>query len=200
MAQGELSARFQFTEWELVLSQSDLPPHRQESMAITLRWYLSWAKRARVAVNFDSARDFIAQVELDKRPSPHRLEQWKEALRWFFREGKRRSRMPAGQERAPCSGSHAPAREEAPPPASGAGTSKAAADWRQQAVRVIRVRKYSYRTEQSYLEWLTRFARFVPGNDLAQYGAVEVRSFLDDLAVRGKVSASTQRQALHPVR
>jgi integron integrase len=63
--------------------------------------------------------------------------------------------------------------------------------------RVIRIRKYAYRTEQSYVEWLTRFARFVRGNDLAQYGAGEVRSFLDDLAVRGKVSASTQRQALN---
>jgi len=169
MAQGELSARFQFSEWELALSQSDLPPHRQESMAITLRWYLSWTKRARVAVNFDSARDFITQVELDKRPSPHRLEQWKEALRWFFREGKRRSPMTAGQERARIFGTRTPARGEVPPPASGAGTSKATADWRQQAIRVIRVRKYSYRTEQSYVEWLARFARFVPGNDLAQW-------------------------------
>jgi hypothetical protein len=197
MAQGEVNARFQFPEWEQPLSQSGLPTHRQESMAITLRWYLSWAKRARVPVKFDSARDFIAQVEVDKRPSPHRLEQWKEALRWFFREGKRRSQTAAEKEPGPDSATRPPPRAKAPLPASAAGTAKGSSDWREQALRVIRVRKYAYRTEQSYVEWLARFARFVQGHDLTQYGAVEVRAFLDDLAVRGKVSASTQRQALN---
>jgi len=62
---------------------------------------------------------------------------------------------------------------------------------------VIRVRKYAYRTEQTYLEWLARFEKFVHGRDLAQCGVEEVRAFLDDLAVQGKVTASTQRQALN---
>jgi hypothetical protein len=68
-------------------------------------------------------------------------------------------------------------------------------DWRTEAIRVLRVRKYAYRTEQSYLEWLTRFERSVQGRNLHECGAPEVRRFLADLAVLGKVSASTQRQA-----
>jgi integron integrase len=197
MTQGKLRERFQFSEWDQALSQSSLPAYRQESMAITIRWYLSWAKRARVAVNFDSARDFIAQVELEKGPSAHRLEQWKEALRWFFREGKRCGAMTAGEGLGSDSGEVRPSRREAPAPPTVTDSSKSSPDWRQHAIRVIRVRKYSYRTEQSYVEWLARFARFVQGADLARFGATEVRAFLDDLAVRGKVSASTQRQALN---
>jgi len=59
---ARLNGRVHFSAWEAVLSQSDVPAHRQESMAITIRWYLSWAKRARVPVDFDSARDFIEPV------------------------------------------------------------------------------------------------------------------------------------------
>lgn len=87
---GKLTTRLHFGDWEEVLSRSSVPPQRQESIAITIRWYLRWAKRARVPVDFDSARDFVNRVEIEKRPVPYRLEQWKEALQWFFREGRRR--------------------------------------------------------------------------------------------------------------
>ena len=59
---AKLRSRLRFHDWEQVLTRSDLPSHRKESWAITLRWYLSWAKRARVPVDFDSARDFIAHT------------------------------------------------------------------------------------------------------------------------------------------
>lgn len=35
-------------------------------------------------------RDFITQVELEKRPVPYHIEKRKEALRWLFWEGGRR--------------------------------------------------------------------------------------------------------------
>ena len=38
---------------------------------------------------------------------------------------------------------------------------------------------------------------FVKGRALDTCGTREVKAFLDDLAVRGKVTASTQRQALN---
>ncbi len=61
--------------------------------------------------------------------------------------------------------------------------------------RRIRLRHLSYRTETSYLGWLARFRAFVgrPPRDLASQ---DVESFLTDLAVKGRVSASTQNQAL----
>jgi len=65
---AKLGGRLHFHDWEAVLHRSELPVYRKESWAITIRWYLSWARRARVPVDFDSARDFMAQVEIDKRP------------------------------------------------------------------------------------------------------------------------------------
>lgn len=134
-----------FVDWDRFLAASGLPAHRQESMGITIRWYLSWAKRARVAVDFDSARDFMAQVELEKRPTPHRLEQWKEALRWFFREGKRRREGGQnGQHSTPIDREQAS--NDAGSDAGGGPYVARSGSWREQMIRLIRVRKYAYRT------------------------------------------------------
>lgn len=60
----------------------------------------------------------------------------------------------------------------------------------------IRRRRYSYRTEQTYLQWIRRFIAFNGGRDPRTLGVANVRSFLEDLAVRSKVASSTQNQAL----
>jgi integron integrase len=59
----------------------------------------------------------------------------------------------------------------------------------------IRFRHFSIRTEQAYLDWIKRFIRFHGKRHPASMGATEVELFLTDLAVVGKVSASTQNQA-----
>jgi len=61
----------------------------------------------------------------------------------------------------------------------------------------IRRRKYSIRTEQAYESWVCRFILFCGNRDPAEVGADRIRGFLEDLAVRGNVSASTQSQALN---
>lgn len=60
----------------------------------------------------------------------------------------------------------------------------------------LRRRAYSMRTEQTYIQWIRRFAASSGNRDLRQLGAVEVRAFLEHLAVHGKVASSTQNQAL----
>jgi len=60
----------------------------------------------------------------------------------------------------------------------------------------IRVKHYSIRTEQVYCEWVKQFIRFHRYRHPVEMGASEVEAFLSDLAVRRKVSASTQNQAL----
>jgi len=61
---------------------------------------------------------------------------------------------------------------------------------------VIRFRHYSLRTEEAYLGWIRRFVRFHGNRHPETLGTEEVRSFLTDLAVNGKVAAPTQNQAL----
>src|SRR5437762_1033247 len=59
-----------------------------------------------------------------------------------------------------------------------------------------RTRHYSRRTEETYVGWTRRFVLFHRKRHPAAMGAEEVNAFLSHLAVDGKVSASTQAQAL----
>ena len=61
----------------------------------------------------------------------------------------------------------------------------------------IRRRRYSIRTEQTYETWACRFILFCDNRPPHEVGADRIVAFLEDLAVRGQVSASTQNQALN---
>ena len=61
----------------------------------------------------------------------------------------------------------------------------------------IRTRRYSPKTEKAYLHWIRRFIVFHGRRHPAELGEAEIASFLSDLANVGRVSASTQNQALH---
>jgi integron integrase len=70
-----------------------------------------------------------------------------------------------------------------------------------QVSEAIRLKHYSYRTEQAYLDWIRRYiffhrdkqGSFRHPNDM---GSAEIQAFLSHLAIERHVSASTQNQAL----
>jgi len=59
----------------------------------------------------------------------------------------------------------------------------------------LRVKHYSIRTEQVYVDWIKRFIWFHGKRHPKDMGAQEIEAFLTHLAVKRKVSASTQNQA-----
>jgi integron integrase len=59
----------------------------------------------------------------------------------------------------------------------------------------IRVRHYSIRTEEAYVDWARRFILFHNKRHPKDMGPEEVRDFLSHLATERNVSASTQNQA-----
>jgi integron integrase len=65
-----------------------------------------------------------------------------------------------------------------------------------QVRELMRVRHYSYRTEETYLYWIRQYILFNGKQHPALLGAPEVSAFLSHLANRRNVSASTQNQAL----
>ena len=88
----------------------------------------------------------------------------------------------------------------------------------EQCREVMRFRRLALRSEQAYLDWIKRFILFNREKNLTSprpspllagaergkgwrhprdMGEPEVRAFLTDLAVRGKVAAATQNQALN---
>ncbi len=66
-----------------------------------------------------------------------------------------------------------------------------------QVSEVIRFKHYSVRTEGTYREWIERYIFFHGKRHPREMGRAEVERFLSDLAVRRKVAASTQNQALN---
>jgi integron integrase len=60
----------------------------------------------------------------------------------------------------------------------------------------LRSRHYSRRTESSYFHWVKRFIYFHGVRHPREMAEPEINAFLTHLAVKGKVSASTQNQAL----
>ena len=63
----------------------------------------------------------------------------------------------------------------------------------------IRVRHYSYRTEQQYVAWIRRFIVFNGRRHPRELGGPEVEAFLSHLATERHVAAATQAQALAAV-
>ena len=61
----------------------------------------------------------------------------------------------------------------------------------------IRMPDLSPNTEKSYLGWINRFILFHHGKHPCHCAEVEVASFLEDLVIKGKVSAATQSLALN---
>ena len=63
----------------------------------------------------------------------------------------------------------------------------------------IRLKHYSIRTEQAYLQWVRRFILFHGKRHPREMGKVEIERFLTHLAVNRNVAASTQNQALNAI-
>ena len=59
--------------------------------------------------------------------------------------------------------------------------------------------RYSYRTEQTYLDWIKRYLLFHQKKHPREMGGEEIRAFLTHLAVDKNVAAATQNQALNAI-
>lgn len=67
----------------------------------------------------------------------------------------------------------------------------------QRLIAEIRVRQYSIRTEQSYGAWVSRFIRFNRFSSEEEIRVEKISPYLEYLAVKRNVAASTQNQALN---
>lgn len=63
----------------------------------------------------------------------------------------------------------------------------------------MRARHYRSRTEETYCQWVRRYILFHQKRHPADMGEQEINAFLTHLAVKDKVSASTQNQALSAI-
>lgn len=65
--------------------------------------------------------------------------------------------------------------------------------------KLLRLRHYAYRTEQTYVEWVGRYLKYVKAQKLEWMDPACVRAWLSYLALQRNVASSTQNQALSAV-
>ncbi|MFH1523559.1 MAG: integron integrase [Chloroflexota bacterium] len=68
-----------------------------------------------------------------------------------------------------------------------------------QVRETLRTKHYSYRTEQTYVDWIKRFIYFHGKRHPIDMGAKEVQAYISYLANERHVAASTQNQALSAI-
>ena len=69
----------------------------------------------------------------------------------------------------------------------------------EQVSDAIRLKHYSYRTEQTYREWIKRYILFHHKRHPSEMGPPEIQAFLSHLATEKNIAASTQNQALSAI-
>src|SRR4030042_6912771 len=68
--------------------------------------------------------------------------------------------------------------------------------------RLIRLKHYSYSTERTYLQWVERFFSYALASEnkkVEDLSSVDFKNFLSYLALKQRVSSSTQNQAFNAV-
>jgi integron integrase len=71
------------------------------------------------------------------------------------------------------------------------------ADFLEEVRKAVRSRQYSYRTEQTYVDWVRRFLLFAQPRDRESLSTEDGRDYLSYLAVKRRVAAATQNQAFN---
>jgi integron integrase len=69
----------------------------------------------------------------------------------------------------------------------------------EQMRKLLRLRRYAYRTEQTYEEWVRRYFKYAERQGLAWEEPSAVRTFLSYLALQRNVAGATQNQAMSAI-
>lgn len=166
-----------FSHWREALHQEGLSPGIQTVYSMAVSGYLEYCARNGISVTSVSARAYMADVV--QRGLARQPQLWKEGLNWFFRTGRQHSA--AGSLRVPALGQ----------------ADTGAEPWERRLIERLRIQHYAWRTEQTYREWAWRLANFVRPRSLEEASGEDLKAFISELAVKGRVSKSTQKQALN---
>jgi integron integrase len=185
-----------------------------EAQGGRLNGFGDWLRTRRLAPDFKIPH-FERWVERFLRMSKTRpREDWHDTLRAFI-EDLSVAHMPDWQIRQAADAvslycGQFPGRAPGPAPGSASGpmgaathlatTGPAAFDpvaTLAEMERLLRLRHYSPRTERSYMGWARRYLRYLGGRRSSAPGPEDVKAYLSQLAIRDRVSASTQNQAFH---
>ena len=172
-----------FPNWAEVLAAERMEEGERGWIRLSIGSFLRWCRVQGCPAAISTIRAFLAEPE--RQASIH----LRDGLRWFYREAKRRGCVKPGDARMPGMLTRRP---EA---ASNEDLGKTS--WESALIRTARTRGLLWRTEEAYRAWAWRFSEFLGSREPENATRDDVEMFLEDLAVKSRVSASTQRQALN---
>ena len=170
-----------FANWREALNGSGLSPGIQTVYTMAVQGYVDYCAHNGLSVTTESARAYMDDVT--RRGLARQPELWKDGLNWFFTAGREHCGTRSGE-----AGGSTPSLGQA---------DTGAEPWERRLIERLRMEHYAWRTEQTYREWAWRLADFVRPRDLESANGEDIKAFLSDLAVKGRVSKSTQKQALN---
>ncbi len=177
-----------FPRWREVLRSEPLTPALALSHEGEIFAYLKYLKASRCRASVESVLEYLHNLDEQGRPT----EAARCALRWFFQAAAQQARSGVDET--------APEPPEQPEPVHiiriEQGDQGGPA-WEQRMVTVLRTRQLQWRTEEAYRGWARRFALWLHEKSVEEASGDDIRRYLEYLAVEGKVSASTQRQAMN---
>ena len=168
----------------LAWKKSYLPPEKYEIRRQALRWYWEKGKKSRNSIS--NNQHPISNDQGKKTGGAGPCEPPPD-------DG---AGSPAGQQSP--TGNQRPATHSrmADVPTKGSAD-LGGAPWEQKVVACIRARHLAWTTEQTYRYWARRLVAFCEPKPAEGLAGDDLRGFLSHLAVKERVSAATQRQALN---
>lgn len=156
-----------FPNWKSALAQAPLSDALKATYTREILSFLKHCEEARSAATVATAKRYLVWLEKQTR-GPSR-----EALRWFYREGRQSESQNSNGVRRPIPSPHPAGRIVPPPPVPGlpdmrrpsrpveppsAASDLDASPWEHDLIQAIRVRGLLWRTEVAYQEWAVRRA------------------------------------------
>ena len=195
-----------FENWESIL-RTTVPENRQQRYREAIIEFRHWLQDTGKAAETDM---FKQHLEWKKSYLPlEKLELYREALRWYYKEGLHQMNVRELTNSQPVSSEqpslHDFRKEDEyriyemnDVPTSGA-RDLGGPPWERALVSRIREKHLAWTTEKTYRGWCHRFIGACGGKSIDDLDHNDVRKWLSDLAVKGRVSVSTQCQALNSV-
>ena len=195
----------EFEDWEKVLRDT-VPVALQASYREAAAKFRYWLREKGKVANVEAFKRHLAWKKSYLPPKQYEIR--RQALRWYWDKGRKiggpRSEVGSPQSennRPPSTNQQRPtlpryAREMTDVPPLGKAD-LGETPWERKLVARIRELHLAWTTEKTYRAWAWRLVRHGRGKNPEQLTGDDVRGFLSHLAVKDRVSAATQRQALN---
>lgn len=183
-----MTTEVHFDNWRKVLSE-EVPLEKRAAYSEAIVKFHYWLRQKGKPPTLESFREHVAWKQ--SYMQPERFVIRREALRWFYKEAIRRAEPETPQRDARL-------RTVADIPPDGA-QDLGKTPWEQALVRRLREKNMALRSEQTYRYWCRRFMAACGKKPLDALDHGDIRRWLSDLAVKQRVAAATQSQALNAV-